>query len=151
MMVIKKWVTYYYQVVFKCQIVSNQLQYWFDLLKIVTYAQPKKIIWRVSNHAIVTRVFDTWKQHFDKVQHPMQSQQWQLINVHVQFQLYSWYFTVQHGTNMWHTGLLSPTCFNRQFFIIKWIQIQEYDFSIMERTYLYIRAGWDIWRSPWIK
>ena len=52
MMVIKKWVKYYYQVLFNRQIVHNQLQYWFDLLKIVTYAQPKKIIRHVSNHAI---------------------------------------------------------------------------------------------------
>ena len=47
----QKWVKYYYQVVFKRQIVRNQLQYWFDFLKIVTYAQPKKIIRHVSNHA----------------------------------------------------------------------------------------------------
>ena len=93
MMVIKKWVKYYYQVLFKRQIVRNQLQYWFDLLKIVTYAQPKKIIRHVSNHAIVTSVFDAWKQHFDEVQHPMQSQQWRLITVHIKFRLYSWYFT----------------------------------------------------------
>ena len=44
MMVIKKWVKYFYQVMFKRQIVRNQLQYWFDLLKIATYAQPKQII-----------------------------------------------------------------------------------------------------------
>ena len=43
MMVIKKWVKYYYQVLFHRQIVRNQLQYWFDLLKIVTYAQPKRL------------------------------------------------------------------------------------------------------------
>ena len=40
----QKWVKYYYHVVFKRQIVCNQLQYWFDLLKKVTYAQPKQII-----------------------------------------------------------------------------------------------------------
>ena len=68
MIVIKKCVKYYYQVVFKRQIVSNQLQYWSDLLKIETYAQPKQTIRHVSNHAIVTRVFDAWKQHFDLVQ-----------------------------------------------------------------------------------
>ena len=43
--------------------------------------------------AIVTHVVDAWKQHFDVVQHPMQSQQWRLINVHIKFRLYSWYFT----------------------------------------------------------
>ena len=42
MVVIKKWVKYCYQVLLNQQIVCNQLQYWFDLLKIVTYAQPKK-------------------------------------------------------------------------------------------------------------
>ena len=86
----KKWVKYYYQVVFKRQIVRNQIQYWFDLLKIVTYAQPKKIIRHVSNHAPVISVFDAWKHHFDEVQRPMQSQQWRLINVHVKIRLYSW-------------------------------------------------------------
>ena len=75
-----------YQVMFKHQIVRNQLQYWFDLLKIETYAQQKRIIRHVSNHAI-------WKQHFDEVQHPMQSQQWRLVNVHIKFWLYLWYFT----------------------------------------------------------
>ena len=73
--------------------VRNQLQYWFDLLKIVTYAQPKKIIHHVSNYAIVTSAFDAWKQHFDEVQHPIQCQQWRLINVHIKFRLYLWYFT----------------------------------------------------------
>ena len=42
---------------------------------------------------IVTSVFDAWKQHFDEAQHPMQSQQWRVINVHIKFWLISWYFT----------------------------------------------------------
>ena len=80
----------FYQLIFWRQIVRNQLQYWFDLLKIATYAQQKRIIRRVRNHVIVKRVFDAWKQHFDKEHHPIQSQQWRLINVHiVKFRLYS--------------------------------------------------------------
>ena len=77
----------------------------------------KKIIRHVSNHAIVTRVFDAWKQHFDEVQRPMQSQQWRLIYVHIKFWLYSWYFTA------WNKyvphRIVRPRCFNRQFFIIR--------------------------------
>ena len=88
----QNWAKYFYQVMFKRQI-AYQLQYWFDLLKIVTYAQPKKIVRHVNNHAIVTRVFDAWKQHFDVVQHPVQGQQCRHINVHIKFRLYSGYFT----------------------------------------------------------
>ena len=92
-MVINNWVKKMYQVMFTRQIVCNQLQCWFELLKLETYAQQKRIIWHVNNHAIVICEFDAWKQHFDEVQHPMQSQQWRLINAHIKFRLYTWFFT----------------------------------------------------------
>jgi len=38
-MVINNWVKYLYQILFKRQIIRNQLQHWFNLLKTVTYAQ----------------------------------------------------------------------------------------------------------------
>ena len=43
-MVINNWVKQMYQVMFTCQIVCNQLQCWFELLKLETYAQQKRII-----------------------------------------------------------------------------------------------------------
>ena len=50
--------------------------------------------------------------------------------------------TSQHGTNMCHKGLLSPTCFNWQFFIIKWSSNSKNMIfqSWKEHTFIYKQA-----------